>query len=74
MVGLLIIKLRKVYYGTQSVSEFFKIESFLSNSGKDAGVGHFRGKFRGERINHRQPRLVLWVEEGLGSQKEDTRR
>jgi len=75
VVGLLIIKLRKVYCGTQCVSGFYKsINRFCSIRDKNAGVAHFRGKFRAEWINRRQPRLVLWVGEGLGSQKEETRR
>jgi len=51
---------------SSSLPEF----TFLSNSGQNAVVGHFRG----EKVNHRQPRLVLWVGEGWGYQKEETRR
>ena len=48
--------------------------TFLSNSGQKRRVDHFRRKFREERVNRRQLRLVRWVGEGWGYHAEETRR
>jgi len=46
--------------------------TFLTNSGQKRRVGHFRRKFREERVNRHQLRLVHWAGEGWGYHMEET--
>ena len=57
-----------------AVQPFCWNSRFCPIRGKNAEVGHFRRKFREERVNRRQLRLVRWVGEGWGYHAEETRR
>jgi len=57
-----------------SVRPFCRNSRFCPIRGKNAEMGHFKRKFREERVNRRQLRLVLWVKEGWGYHAEETRR
>jgi len=59
-------------FSSPSVQLFCLNSHFCPIRGKNAGVGHFRKKFREERANRRQLRLVFWLGEGWGYHIKET--